>query len=75
MQADFPRRENIQLEMTFAMVVLIEMIVLKHVVCPNNIDIERFKILQVTQCGFYVFHLTSADKFYLARTIAGTACE
>jgi len=27
--------------------------------------------IQFTQRGFYFFHLTIADKFYLARTIAG----
>jgi len=29
--------------------------------------------IQSTQCGFYVFHFTTADKFYLARTIAGNS--
>ena len=46
MHADFRHRENIcKLEMTFALVVLIEMIVLKHAICPNNIENERLKIL------------------------------
>ena len=35
---------------------------------------QKFKV-QSTQRGFYVFHFTTADKFYLARTMAGTASE
>ena len=26
--------------------------------------------IQSTQCGFYVFHFTTADKFYLARPLS-----
>jgi len=37
MRADFRRRENIrQFKMTSAIVVLIEMIAFKHVICPNT---------------------------------------
>ena len=27
--------------------------------------------IQSTQCGFYIFLVATADKFYLARTVAG----
>ena len=46
MHEDFQSHENIwQFELRFAIVVLIEMIVLKHVICPNNIENERLKVL------------------------------
>ena len=28
-------------------------------------------VVQSTQCAFYIFHFTTMDKIYLARTIAG----
>jgi len=37
----------------------------------NGSGVESKGVLMSTQCAFYVFHFTTMDKIYLARTIAG----